>query len=77
LRPLHIVTAAIASDTCTTNCHAAGANPPTLTITVPSSVQAGSTTEVTLVGRACADWHVGSSGGVGVLCAARMRRRRC
>jgi hypothetical protein len=37
------------SETCTTNCHAkGGANPPTLTITVPSSVVAGSTSQVTV-----------------------------
>ncbi len=37
------------SETCTTNCHAKGANPPTLTITVPTSVVAGSTSQVTIV----------------------------
>ena len=37
------------SETCTTNCHAKGANPPTLTMTVPTSVVAGSTSQVTIV----------------------------
>lgn len=37
------------SETCTTNCHASGANPPALTITVPQTVQAGSTSQVTIV----------------------------
>lgn len=37
------------SATCTTNCHAASNPQPTLTITAPATVQAGSTTEVTLV----------------------------
>ncbi len=37
------------SETCTTSCHAKGANPPTLTITVPTTVQAGSTSQVTIV----------------------------
>lgn len=36
-------------ETCTTNCHAKGANPPTLTIMVPTSVVAGSTSQVTIV----------------------------
>jgi len=37
------------SETCTTNCHAkGGANPPTLTITVPTTVAAGSTSQVTV-----------------------------
>ena len=38
-----------AAETCTTNCHAAGGTKPTLTITVPATVQAGSTTTVTVV----------------------------
>lgn len=37
------------SATCTTNCHAASNPQPTLAITAPATVQAGSTTEVTLV----------------------------
>jgi hypothetical protein len=37
------------SETCTTNCHAAGANPPTVTITAPATVPAGSTSLVTVV----------------------------
>ena len=37
------------SETCTTNCHAKGVAPPTLTITVPASVQAGSTNAVKIV----------------------------
>ena len=38
------------SETCTTNCHAkGGANPPALTITVPSTVVAGSTSQVSVV----------------------------
>ena len=38
-----------ASDTCTTKCHAKGGTPPTLSITVPASVQAGSTNAVKIV----------------------------
>jgi MYXO-CTERM domain-containing protein len=37
------------SETCTTNCHATGGAAPTLTITAPTTVQAGSTTSVTIV----------------------------
>ncbi len=37
------------SETCTTNCHAKGGAAPTLTITVPASVVAGSTNAVTVV----------------------------
>lgn len=37
------------SETCTTNCHAKGGAAPTLTITVPQTVQAGSTNGVTIV----------------------------
>jgi len=37
------------SETCTTNCHAKGVAAPALTITVPASVQAGSTNAVKIV----------------------------
>ena len=37
------------SETCTTNCHAAGANPPTVIINAPATVGAGSTSQVTVV----------------------------
>ena len=37
------------SETCTTNCHTGGGTPPTLNITVPSTMNAGETAEVTIV----------------------------
>lgn len=37
------------ADTCETNCHKAGTPVPTITLTIPATVQAGSKTDVTLV----------------------------
>ena len=37
------------AETCTTNCHGGGGAPPTLNITVPSTMKAGESAEVTIV----------------------------